>query len=73
MNKIISVYRSISAYPATARIIQVSEETYILCIVRDDVGPVCLGKGNLAFIKNLLFSFSPRGYKDRIICWEEVK
>lgn len=74
MYKMISFYRSASSYyPATARIIQVSEAMYLLYIVHDRVGTVLFKKGPLPAIRYALFCFSPFGYGGRIIHWKKVQ
>lgn len=71
MYRLISYYRSASAYPASARVIQVTPSLYILFIQHDVVGTVRYRKGSLPSLIKELFSFIPYGYS-RPIFWKKV-
>lgn len=72
MYKLISYYRSVSSYPANARIIQVDSSFYILFIQHDVVGTVCYHKGSLPDLKRDLFSFIPYGHSHPVF-WKKVE
>lgn len=72
MYKLISFYRSASAYPANARIIQITQREYALYIKHDVVGTVLYRRGFLCDLETTLFSFIPTGYT-RPIFWKKVE
>ena len=72
MYKLISFYRSASAYPANARIIQIIPREYALFIKHDVVGTVRYCKGGLPDLEKELFSFTPYGYS-RPVFWKKVQ
>lgn len=75
MYKLISYYRAVSSYsyPASARIIQVTQREYVLYISHDRVGVVKYMRGTIPDLEKALFSFNPRGYGFSPIFWKKVK
>lgn len=71
MYKLISYYRSASAYPANARIIQITPREYDLYIKHDVVGLVRYRRGHLSDMEKELFSFIPLGHT-RPIFWKKA-
>lgn len=72
MYKLISYYRSASAYPANARIIQITPREYALYIKHDVVDTVRYCRGNLSDMEKELFSFIPYGHTHPIL-WKKVQ
>lgn len=72
MYKLISFYRSASAYPANARIVQVTPREYVLYIKHDVVGTVRYRRGLLTDLEKELFSFIPYGHT-RPVLWKKVQ
>ena len=73
MYKLTAFYRSMSAYPANARIVQASNKAFYLFIVHERVGTVYHKKGTFEDCLNALFSFSPFGYGGKTIYWRKEK
>lgn len=72
MYKMVSYYRSASAYPANARIIQITPREYALYIKHDIVGTVRYRRGDLLDLEKELFFFIPYGHT-RPIFWKKVE
>lgn len=73
MYKLVAFYLSASAYPANARIIQITPREYALYITHDRVGVVKYMRGALHDLEKALFSFTPFGYGGRPVFWKKVQ
>ena len=73
MYKLISLFRSASAYSANARIVQVAPHMYDLYICHYRVGTVMYKRGCLSELEKALFSFTPLGYGGRPVLWKKVQ